>query len=96
MTQTGEAEAILKDLLQAKHNMVHPNGEFSRACVIQCQIHRTGCVHESKGFVSECGGDAKLSVWSMQDHMMGTGGSPKINTLSVGLAVAGLTACGRS
>lgn len=41
-------------------------------------------------------GDAKLLVWSMKDHMMGTGGSPKINILSESLGVAEWTACRRS
>lgn len=51
MTQTGKAETILKDLLRAQHNMVDPNGEFSRAS----SWDREGCVCESKSFVGEWG-----------------------------------------
>lgn len=35
------------------------------------------------------GGNTKLSVWSIKDHMMSTGGTPKINTLSESWGVAG-------
>ena len=58
-------------------------GVNSRACVV-----KIGCLCESKSFAGVWWDD-NLSVCRMRDHMMGTGNTPKINTLLESWGVVG-------